>query len=159
MKIHQLTSILAGLALAACGGDPTVQEVLDESINTQCSKAWECMATFPSGQGVTFEQLFSTSESACVTNFQTLIDEDQSKFEASVAAGRIIYNPDDAQICLDAMAALTCGQFWGTEPVQEPAACDSAFQGTVADGGMCTIDEDCAVDGSECGTTNTCGPA
>jgi hypothetical protein len=143
--------------LAACGS-PSVSDSLDDAISTQCAKAFDCMSSFPTDEGFAFEDLYGSSESACVSNLETASAESKSQYQASVDAGRIIYNADDAQACLDAENALSCDQFWrGDSP--EPTACDTAFQGTVADGGACTIDDDCATGSSECDpSTMTCTP-
>jgi hypothetical protein len=143
--------------MTACGG-PSASEAFDDAIKATCQKAFDCMSTFPSGQGITFDQEFGSSESICETMYSGAATDTKAKLEASISAGRITYNSDDAQVCIDGVKNETCGQFWGTDTYTPPPECDTAFQGTVADGGTCTIDDDCATSGSSCTTTTmTCG--
>lgn len=160
-----LASTLLALALstaAGCGGgDYTVADAFDEAITLRCAKAFECKASYAAAPGSTqtFEQQFGASEADCEAMARALIGGALPLFEASVSAGRIAYDADDARTCLDAARAETCAQFWGTEPYTEPAACDTTFVGTVADGGACTLDDDCKTAGSSCdGTTKVCTP-
>jgi hypothetical protein len=39
--------------------------------------------------------------------------------------------------------SVSCDQFWGGASMP-PEDCETAFTGKVADGGDCTIDQDCA---------------
>lgn len=149
-------------ALAACGGGgggiDSPSDALITAINNSCAKAFDCRDSFPPDAGVTFEEVFGTSEAECAA----LDAEDQADLdalEASVEAGRVDFDAGDAQVCLNGLNAATCDQFWGIdETFVEPPECDTTFIGTVADGGMCTISDDCAGADSFCDeTTMTCG--
>lgn len=164
--MRTLSSVLAVLALsslAACGGsdDLSATAALNGLISTQCDKAFECKATYTppaSDPMATFEGDFGATVAACEMKFA--IDKmDLTELEASISAGRVKYNAADAQKCVDGFAAMTCGQFWGTEMFTPPAACETAIVGTVADGGACTIPDDCVGATSDCDpTTKKCTP-
>jgi hypothetical protein len=151
--------ILVVIALAACGGGKgggagNAGGAVQASIDATCSKAFECRDEFPPDQGVEFEQIFGTSEAECVANFTEALDP--ADVQESVAAGRVIFDAADAQVCLAAVNGVTCGQFFGDEPFTQPPECDTAFVGTVPSGGACTIDLDCAGDGDCNVETLTC---
>lgn len=144
--------------LVACGGGKgggagSAGSAAQASIEQTCEQAFECEAEFPDG-GTPFEQLFGASVTECIANFSELFDP--AEVQASVDAGRIIYDAADAQVCLDAREAITCAQFWGTEMFDPPPECDTSFVGTVQPGGSCTIEADCA-GGAACNQdTNVC---
>jgi hypothetical protein len=65
-------------------------------------------------------------------------------------------------VCLAAIEAATCDEFFEQNGAvaESPPECDTTFVGTVATGGSCTLDEDCAVDGDACSPeTMLCAPA
>lgn len=87
----------------------------------------------------------------------------RQQLEQSVAAGRIVYDPAQAQSCVDALAVLTCDtndKAW----LSGPAACRGVFEGTVADGGECFTGLEClsqACSVPDCGLAccvGTCAP-
>jgi hypothetical protein len=144
--------------LVACGGGKgggagSAGGAAQASLEQTCATAFECQAEFPDG-GSSFEQLFGTSEAACIAKLEDVFSP--ADVQASVAAGRIIYDPGDAQVCLDAREAVTCAQFWGTDPLQLPPECETAFVGTVPTGGTCTIELDCAGGGTCNDQTQVC---
>jgi hypothetical protein len=174
-----VTAILA-LGLAACGGggddttetpdaaaEPdaevvpdadttplTVADAYHESIALACAKAFECRDSFP-GTPTEFTDAYGDTEEACIANFEALVGQAAADTQASVDAGRIVYNADDARTCLDGLATIDCPSYWNGD--NQPAECDTTFIGQVADGGPCTIDDDCATDAAYCDeTTNVC---
>jgi hypothetical protein len=148
------------LVLAACGGGQGgggAGAAADRSLTQTCAKAFACEASFPADSGFEFEGLFGISEAECQANFRQVFDP--AEIQASVDAGRVIFDAGDADVCLDAAAALTCDEFWGNftgdNPTPQPAECDTAFIGTVEDGGTCSIDLDCVNDTCD-DSTMTC---
>src|SRR4051812_5831542 len=108
--MNRLSSILIpvtfALAASACGGGSlSSSDALTQSVHQVCSKAFECKSTFP-GTANDFTLAFGADEDACFTSLfsQTTLDT----YQASIDAGRITYNGDDAQACLDAEDALAC---------------------------------------------------
>ncbi|MEO8706802.1 MAG: hypothetical protein ABI867_42640 [Kofleriaceae bacterium] len=149
--------------LLACGGggsdDLTPAEVVDEQLDLLCERAFDCMAEFPSDAGFAFEDIFQDDVASCQSNFDSLSLADE--IQASVDAGRIDYDSGDGATCNNFIDDISCDDFWGNAldgSPPSPAACDTTFLGTVADGGTCTIDLDCENEDSECDdATKICG--
>ena len=76
---------------------------------------------------------------------------------ASARAGRIQYDGNAAAACIEALTAMGCNM---TERLDNgPLACANTFEGTIAGGGACYIDEECAsgtCDTSSCSMSETC---
>jgi hypothetical protein len=143
---------------AACGGDgdggSTPAQAVTANINQTCSIAFECKDSFPPDLGFEFADLFGANEAECQATFTEIIDP--NAVQASVDAGRIIFDSADNDACFAATDAASCDEFWNGDA---PAACDTSFVGTVADGGACTISDDCAGADSGCDeATLVCGP-
>lgn len=128
--------------------DLTVSEAFDESVRITCEKAFDCRDSFP-GQPADFAAAFGNSVEECRTMLAA--DSPVADYVASVEAGRIIYNPDNAATCLDSFEGLACDMFWDGG-VSDPT-CDATFVGQVPDGQACTMDDDCATDTAFCDTT------
>jgi hypothetical protein len=145
--------LMAGLA-ACGGGSASYTDAAHDQINDFCSKAFECMAEF--GDDAQFTSFFGSSEQDCVDTFGALVDEQAPDVEASIADGRIEFNSADADECASAANSLACDMYWTAEG--DPS-CDTVIVGLVADGDACTIDADCAEEGSFCDETDlVCGP-
>jgi hypothetical protein len=71
---------------------------------------------------------------------KTLAEGPMQYLADAVSAGRVAYDASLVKGCLDAIAALGCE----AETTRWPAACQLAVAGTVAEGGDCALDEDCA---------------
>jgi hypothetical protein len=74
----------------------------------------------------------------------------------AVNEGRIEYDAGKAHACIEAMRAMSCPEFGE----KEPEVCLGVFSGTVADGGACTLGEEC-VSGycNKAACPGTCEPA
>lgn len=72
-------------------------------------------------------------------------DERISMSHAAVQAGRMTFDAAQAELCLDALAAMTCdsylAEFLGGNDM--PAACDGVFNPAVAPNGSCFFDLEC----------------
>ena len=76
----------------------------------------------------------------CVTFMAaTLVDSDFAHLEDAIADGRVIFHPEGVQACVDAFAAVECAEFMDGAPPE----CAAVFEGTVADGEACDLDEEC----------------
>lgn len=148
-------------ALAACAGADngddgvTATELLDRIGTVECDQAFACKATFPTDQGATFEEAFGATAQACYADAAQFYDA--AGVEASIAAGKIKFDTSAANACLaglQGIATPACATFWA-DGVAFPNACDNVFAGTVAQGGACANDLECAGD-SICGDTNKC---
>jgi hypothetical protein len=79
--------------------------------------------------------------------------------ESEITAGKIHFDATAAQACVTGlMFPASCTDFWTNGPTF-PADCSNALVGTVADGGACVVDFDCATATSICDpSTSKCGP-
>ena len=78
---------------------------------------------------------------ACVPRTIAEIEDGDFVFmQASIDAGRLVFDPAAVAQCVDDYGALGCSLL-GSRP---PASCDLALHGQVALGGACVIDDDCA---------------
>jgi hypothetical protein len=138
----------------ASGGSLTIEEAFTESIEAMCAKAFECQDSFP-GTPEDFTASYGADEAACFAMYSGYLAAGAAQYQASVDAGRMTYDPADARTCLDGLAGVTCDQYWNGN--EEPPECDTTFVGQVADGGTCTMSDDCANDTSYCDeTTSLC---
>ncbi len=81
----------------------------------------------------------SSGEDCVATTTKSIEDGGFSKLQGEIDAGKVVYNGDKAQGCLDAIAATSCDQLLH----HDQPACDAALDGTVPIGGDCSIDADC----------------
>ena len=141
--------------MAACGGGDenglSQSEALGRVANTFCERSLECEAESP-------EPLEYANVDECVASFTAALEsDDQAAIEASIEAGRISWEADDAEYCArlvaEALGNLSCEDYWNENEaalgVDDPR-CDTLGAGLVADGDACTIDDDCASVGSDC---------
>lgn len=89
----------------------------------------------------------ATTAGECATGYANTIkaDEDFQKTQASIDAGRIVYNAELAATCINALKSSSCTGF---ENALDDDQCNAIMVGQVAAGGTCTIDDDCANDGN-----------
>jgi hypothetical protein len=128
-----------------------VANFLHEMGKKYCDQAFTCKATFPTDQGVTFEQAFGSSAMQCYADSDAYFNA--PAVVAQINAGTITWNPTDAAACLSGITFPACAQFWTDGPM-EPAACATALVGKVADGQACVVDLECASATSYCDATS-----
>ena len=75
-----------------------------------------------------------------------------AQVESEIGAGKIHFDATAAAQCAGGVMFGTCAAFWTNGPAY-PAACDQALVGTIADGGECVVDYDCASATSGCDPT------
>ena len=141
--------------MAACGGGDenglSQSEALGRVANTFCERSLECEAESP-------EPLEYANVDECVASFTAALEsDDQAAIEASIEAGRISWNEDDAAYCVveinAALNDLSCSVFFDQAFLalaSDDPRCLALGTGLVADGDACTIDDDCAAEGSLC---------
>lgn len=131
--------LLAVAVVLGCGGGGVSVENLPDKIDDErCDRLVAC-------QGV---QDRATCEAA------TQLDVgDYGSVEAGVADGTIKYNSGAAADCAASYGSKDCtfSGFHANDP------CDDVFEGTVATGGACVIDLQCA-NGGDCQYAGTCDP-
>lgn len=155
--MNRLSSILLpvsfALAAGACGGGgvSSPADAFHQQVAAACQKAFDCMSSYDpaANGGATFEQTYGPDEATCESNFNGLLTQTINQYTASVDAGRITFNGDDAATCIDAFNALSCDAFWNQTSSPDPS-CDTTFVGTVDDGASCTISDDCSTAGDTC---------
>jgi hypothetical protein len=141
------------------GGDPssmTATKFLDELGKKFCDQAFSCRSSFPTDEGITFQEAFGATQQQCYAD--SLEWNEPQKVEQQIAAGKIKWNAADAAGCLAGITFGSCTQFWDQGPSM-PASCDTALVGTVADGGACVTHLECVNALSYCdGSTRKCTP-
>ena len=129
-------------------------------IGTQfCDEAFRCKATYPEG-ATAFATDFGATTSECYTG--AIAFYTPQLVEQSITAGRLTYNASSAKLCLSGIVyEPDCAVYWQVDqPKTFPSSCNTALLGTVADGGACTTDFDCANAGSLCDeATKQCAAA
>ena len=154
MKLSNVLVIGVVSSLAACGGDEdglSQEQALGKVAQTFCERSFDCEANSP-------EPLEYANVAECVVGFKAALESDeQAAIEASIAAGRISWNEDDAAYCVvqinAALNDLSCSVFFEQAFLalgSEDPRCLALGTGLVADGDACTIDDDCAAEGSLC---------
>lgn len=123
-------------------GTSTPAQVMTKMDHAECDQAFACKASFPTDQGVTFEQAFGTSATDCYAKLGAFYDA--ASVEASISAGKIRFDAAAGAECVAAAPpAPNCTDLWQNGP-QFPNACFDALSGKVADGAACTNDFECA---------------
>jgi hypothetical protein len=137
------------LGFAACGGGGGglggAGDAIQESHERGCAKIFSCRDSFP-GTDADFTAAFGTDEADCVSMQIDPTDPntDPDAYDTAEEAGTIVFNSDDASVCLDSFDDITCEQLWGGTIPDSPPECESAIEGQVAAGGACVLDEECA---------------
>jgi len=75
-------------------------------------------------------------------NASVLRNADLASLGTSVEAGRVVFDAAEVAACTDDLAAAGCD----ARSRRWPASCELMLLGTVADGGDCALDQDCAGD-------------
>lgn len=139
--------LAASLAIGACGGDSEdgdggggsgggsagmpLDDVLPAIVELQCNAIDSCASDLMS---------IYLSGMQCEDYFGRMFEDgDWPNIVKAVEDGRIVYHGDKAQACLDAWAALGCDMF----TMRAPSICDETLEGTVEEGGACTLDGEC----------------
>lgn len=153
--------------LAGCGGggSVTVDNLGTELASVSCSKMFECCTSaeiMEQFANITIDGQPITTEAQCESFagglFSGLLTPE---YKASIAAGRITYDGEAAQSCLDAMANLGCNAYAMVDS-QTAVVCDTPFIiPEVGDGGACTEGYECTsgfCDGASDSADGTCKP-
>lgn len=162
-KINYCVVLLGHFAVAACGSDsdsnPTSHgddpskpsSFYQAVVASQCERAFECADSAPEG----YEP--PASVEACLAAWNDEVGTAGAEADAAAAAGRIAWNVDDAAYCLEQLTAeidgYSCETFWelsgGAAAFDDPR-CEGLGAGTVANGGTCADDEECADESADC---------
>lgn len=149
--LHTRTSSLAAATLVAllvgrCEGGSTaiplasLERVLADAA---CQQLATCPLALP--EGAVYAALARhPGRTSCADLYERAALFPVAPYRGSIDAGRIVYDGIAARACVDALA-VTCGGF--DQVLVGDANCQTALRGTVALGGSCAFDEDCAGDG------------
>jgi len=132
------------VALVGCGssssGGSTVAltDFASESAKATCARIYKCCdATERMG-----DSTWGATEMECVTMQTPVVATGVATLQAGVDAGKITYHGDRASKCLANIKALSCD--WGiTFNRRYVPDCLHVFDGTVANGTACSMDEEC----------------
>jgi hypothetical protein len=131
-------------------------DFLDAMGHDDCDNAFACKSTFPTDAGVTFDQAFGATATACYAD--AAMYDNAPAVEAAITAGKITYDGAAAATCAAGIVQTACPAFWASGPTL-PGACDGVMVGKTADGAACTTDYECATATSICdATSKKCGP-
>lgn len=115
-----------------------------------CSFASRC------GYTALFEQgLFHSSITDCPGQAARYFEDTTfAQYDLAIDRGTIVYHPENAGACLAAFDGIGCGlgALSGAPP-----GCRETFEGRVADGGACTLSEECSETSSCTGSGSSCG--
>jgi hypothetical protein len=149
------------LLLAACGGGSVPLDSLGtELAKLSCSKIFECCNATEQMQqfnGITYNGQPITTEAQCEGFYAGFFNGlALGDFKASLAAGRIGYDGEAAQSCIDAAANLGCSAY--SMARDQELVCDKPFLvAKVADGGACTQNYECTSGNCEDATVDPNG--
>lgn len=176
MKLRLGSIVVVGLSVAACGSDggsggpSRASDAVKENFQAQCDRAHECQASWDPSMhdGETFESIYGATPTECydslIALFEQLVPNYFNNLDAAVSAGTVVYNAGDFGTCVDALLSGSCDAFFEQNgmSIDQPPQCETALVGTVAEGGTCTISDECAGDAfcdiPDGATTGTCVP-
>ena len=135
----------AGCGSSGGGGSVALTDFASESAKASCARIYKCCdATERAG-----DTTWGPTEADCVTAMTAQQATGVASYQAGIDAGRIVYHGDRAQKCLANVTALSCD--WGINFNRRYVPdCLHVFDGTVAIGATCSMDEEC--------TSGFCGP-
>ncbi len=129
------------LALVACGGGSIAVEDLPGDVkDARCDNLLKC-------EGIADRATCNGAIPADTSQVPAI--------QAAIKNGTIKYNGDKAGDCVDQLSGRSC-EFEG---FHNESACSDVLTGTVATGGACVLDEQCANRGNCQPTGSTCDPA
>jgi len=86
----------------------------------------------------------------CEQLVETRVSDEFARVEQAIAAGKVRYDGTKVRACLDKLKTAGC-----TNPA-EPPECIAASDGTVPEGGECSMSVECAGGATYCQTDGTC---
>ncbi len=124
----------SGAAGSSGGGNVPLSEIPSKLATALCDVVSTCLGDY-------YTLLLSGQD--CVTLNQRQIEQgDVSVVQSAIDAGTVTYHGDKVAACIAAIEAKGCDLFSS----RLPSECGAVFEGTVAEGGDCTINEECAGD-------------
>lgn len=156
---------LAAVLLAGCpksregdgGGDIAVETLPRELAAAYCDLIFRCEL---SGEDSAALELLFEDRSACTSYLESAVFSTGKidALERAVSEGTVVYDAAAARTCVASVGADCSATVSGAD-IGDADACDAVFTGTVAEGGTCWIDEECAGDlgcDTDAGCPGTC---
>lgn len=134
------TLATAGVLTAGCNNG--TEAAIDFPDLTTRIGASYCNYATRCGSTAVFEQfLLHSSLTNCASQTATYFANTTfAQYQEAIDRGTLVYHADRAATCLAAFDGLSCE---GGSLSGPPPGCAETFEGTVADGGACTIGEEC----------------
>jgi hypothetical protein len=137
---------LSFAAFTACsdddagGGSIALANLGDAVGSAYCAKAFECCTA--AEIMVRFQGTQVTDEASCRMFYAAVFTAFAGDYQASVDAGKLVYDGAAASQCVSALRAMACTDFArDDDPLS--SQCPNPFQGQVANGMQCAFDEEC----------------
>jgi len=132
------------VALAGCGSSSSggasvaLTDFAGESAKATCAHVYKCCDATERMDNTAW----GTSEAECTTMQTAMTASAIATLQPGIDAGKVVFHGDRARKCLDNVAALSCD--WGVNfAPRNVADCQHVFDGTVANGMTCSMDEEC----------------
>ncbi len=154
---HAADATIDTVAIAADAAPDALPQLTASQLVAQwdmfiCDSAFACRMQFP-GSTSEFASDFGASQADCYA-LAAQVDV-PAVIDGDVASGEIVFDPAEGAVCLAGLGR-DCATFWQQGPTGQ-APCEMAIVGTVADGGACHDDWDCAWT-SGCNAQHQCQP-
>lgn len=148
--------LLFGLAWAGCSDEPP-QTTTDDPLaglpatyaRVQCGRVFACCDDVERDEVLLFDPVPKTQDE-CEARYESIFGAFVVDLRRGIEAGRIVYDAARADACFTKADSASCGDFFGTNFLDEDPDCEAAFQGTVALGGACLGDDECKDPGASC---------
>jgi hypothetical protein len=139
-KAFCAAAVLLFVGLAGCGGDDDPAPIPVDDLPAEFADAFCAQARACAGEVV--DVFFGGID--CETLYTNAFeDAELENLKASIEAGRVVYDSGRAGDCIAALGSLSCSGLANPQP----AACEDALRGTIAEGDDCGSDYECEGDG------------
>jgi hypothetical protein len=146
--MRYLVLLVLALAATACPADEDGDGSNYVAVADMPAAYKEAYCTYLARCGVFPDQ------ATCVSAALAVVPTIDPNIAAAVATGRVIYNGSNVKACFDAVANDTCDSTDENGRAHVPE-CGVYFQGTVAGGDMCMIDQECISQNCSGGATGS----
>lgn len=139
---------LSGCNQPASGGPVTIDQFSARSAAAFCDLGARC-ASYANLPGLIVQSSGGDCDAQLTAYYENYV---LAPYRDAIEAGHIVYHADRAGICFDAISGVSCEGLSAT-----PSACGEVFEGTLADGAACTMQEECSPTSTCTGGTGGCG--
>ncbi len=143
--MNRLPLLALPALLIACDGQITLEEYGPEFSDSMCSRIFECCSQEQIDTMTNFLIDFS-SEEQCEQGFEDLFMLGDLLWSDAETEGRMRFDPDAAQACLDSYALSTCDELRSADSLSLASSfdtCVSPFEALVEAGGACASELEC----------------